>query len=124
MKKIDIQKLSDFLSANYSDIHIAYLFGSSKDGMVDADSDVDVAVYLQEGASPFSQLNIAAALEKELESLVDVVVLNKANPVLAHEVLRNGYRLFARDETLRAQVELRIFRVYLDNFYYLKRRYG
>ena len=124
MKKIDIQRLADFLSVNYPEIQIAYLFGSSKDGVIAVDSDVDVAIYLEEGTSPFSQLNIAAALEDELESPVDVVVLNKANPVLAHEVLRNGFRLFARDEIFRAQMELRIFREYLDNFYYLKRRYG
>jgi hypothetical protein len=92
--------------------------------VVDAGSDVDLPIYLQEGVSPFSPLNIAAALEDYLKLPVDVVLLNKANPVLAHEVLRNGYRLFARDEKLRAEVELRIFRSFLDNMYYLKRRYG
>ena len=124
MKKIDIQRLADFLSVNYAEVQIAYIFGSAKTGIVDEDSDVDIAVYLKEGASPFLQLNMAAALEDELTLPVDLIVLNKANPVLAHEVLRNGYRLFARDERLRADVELRMFRNYLDNIYYLKRRYG
>ena len=124
MKKIDISYLTDFLRDKYEEIQIAYIFGSSKNGNVKDRSDIDIAVYLTEKASSFLQFKIATDLEEEFNIPIDVVVLNKANPILAHEVLRNGKRLFERDNEFRAFVELRIFKDYIDNSYYLMRRYG
>lgn len=121
---INIKKLTDFLRDAYPEILIAYVFGSSKDGTVNEGSDIDIAIYLKENVSSFMQLKLAAELEDELQMPVDIVVLNKENPLLNYEVLKNGQRLFARDETMRAFVELRIFRNYLDNKHYLMRRYG
>jgi predicted nucleotidyltransferase len=80
----------------------AYLFGSHARGTAAAHSDVDVAVYLGRSSLDESPFGPAAELTARLMRAlgtndVDVVVLNRAPPLLYHRVLRDGVRLFARD---------------------------
>lgn len=81
----------------------AYLFGSRATGRATAHSDIDVAVYVDESlATDASGFGYAAALTADLMAAlgtnsVDVVVLNRAPPVLYHRVLRDGQRVFARN---------------------------
>jgi predicted nucleotidyltransferase len=78
----------------------AYLFGSRAQGRAHAHSDVDVAVFVGEApASPFGvEAELATALMAALgEDRVDVVLLNRAPPLLYHRVLRDGVRLVSRD---------------------------
>jgi hypothetical protein len=63
---------------------------------------VDVAVHVDLPLAPDSGYGYAAQLTTELMSAlgddrVDVVVLNRASPLLYHRVLRDGVRLLARD---------------------------
>jgi predicted nucleotidyltransferase len=79
----------------------AYLFGSTSRGERHAESDLDVAVYL-DAAAQEPPMGHAAALTTLLTGTlarqdVDVVVLNTAPPLLYHRVLRDGIRLLARD---------------------------
>jgi hypothetical protein len=80
----------------------AYLFGSSGRGEATGHSDVDVAVFVEAGAlgrSGFGyEAELGAALQQALgRPDVDVVVLNKAGPVLYHRVVRDGVRVLSRD---------------------------
>ncbi|MDW8468946.1 MAG: nucleotidyltransferase domain-containing protein [Burkholderiales bacterium] len=80
----------------------AYLFGSQATGRAQAHSDVDVAVYLDESVPGASGWGRAAELASLVMSAlgrndVDVVVLNRAPPLLYHRVLRDGVRVFSRD---------------------------
>jgi predicted nucleotidyltransferase len=80
----------------------AYLFGSQARGKVHAQSDVDVAVYIDRervGAPPFGyEAELTAVLMSALRrNDVDVVVLNDAPPLLYGRVLNEGTRIFARD---------------------------
>lgn len=80
----------------------AYLFGSQATGRAQAHSDVDVAVYVDEQQAVDTGYGYAADLTAALMSAlgtnaVDLVVLNRAPPVLYHRVLRDGRRLLARD---------------------------
>lgn len=95
------RRLTSVLSPK-PEIREAYLFGSTARGEAQPHSDVDVAVYVDR-AHPLDQgFGYDAELASELMSAlgtnhVDVVVLNRADPVLYHRVLRDGMRLFARD---------------------------
>ena len=80
----------------------AYLFGSRAHGAARPDSDVDVAVYVDAAradAGPFGyEADLTAHLMTALgTNAVDVVVLNRAAPLLYHRVLRDGVRLLSRD---------------------------
>ena len=84
------------------EIQEAYLFGSRATGRAQAHSDIDVAVYVDIGQAEASGYGYAAGLAADLMSAVgtndvDVVILNRAPPVLYHRVLRDGRRILARD---------------------------
>lgn len=78
----------------------AYLFGSQATGAGQPHSDVDVAVYARPVADTgFGyKAELTAYLMAALgENRVDVVLLDRAPPLLYHRVLRDGVRLLARD---------------------------
>ena len=78
----------------------AYLFGSHARDEAQPHSDVDVAVYVSAILdAPFGyEAELATELSRALATDgVDVVVLNRAGPVLYHRVLRDGVRVLARD---------------------------
>lgn len=80
----------------------AYLFGSRATGRAQAHSDLDVAVYVDERRCAAPAYGYAAELISYLMSAlgtneVDLVVLNRAPPVLYHRVLRDGRRILARN---------------------------
>ena len=80
----------------------AYLFGSRARGHARRDSDVDVAVYVDETRARDGVWGYQAELTADLmvalgTNDVDVVVLNRASIVLYHRVLRDGVRVLSRD---------------------------
>ena len=80
----------------------AYLFGSRAAGRAQAHSDVDIAVFVDESALRRQDYGYAAQLTTYLMSAlgsnrIDVVVLNRAPPLLYHRVLRDGRRILSRD---------------------------
>jgi predicted nucleotidyltransferase len=103
-------------------IRLAYLFGSQADGHARAESDVDVAVLLQDGADALIDLKLGDFLSHKLAKPVDVVVLNQASPILQHEVIRGGVRLMEISPMVRRLHELRAFRDYVDALFFQKQR--
>ena len=80
----------------------AYLFGSRARGRARRDSDVDVAVYVDETRARDGVWGYRAALTTDLMAAlgtddIDVVVLNRAPILLYHRVLRDGVRVLSRD---------------------------
>lgn len=104
----------------------AYLFGSRARADENAQSDVDVAVYLDKyfvSSSPFGyRAEISSQLARSLRiDDVDVVVLNDAPPLLYHRVLRDGVRLFARDPAATTTREGRALSRYCDYVPHLRK---
>lgn len=100
-----------------AEIEEAYLFGSHARGDAQAHSDVDIAVYVSRVPdAPFGyEAELVAELMQALgTSRVDVVVLNRAAPLLYHRVLRDGLRLFARDLAATTGREGRALSRYCD----------
>ena len=80
----------------------AYLFGSRARGDAHSQSDIDVAVYIDEARAESGPFGYQADLTTHLMAAlgtneIDVVVLNKAPILLYHRVLRDGVRLLSRD---------------------------
>ena len=96
-----IERLAELLDPR-AEILEAYLFGSHARGQAQPHSDVDVAVYIDGARSDDTGYGYRANLTTDLMAGlgfndVDVVVLNRAPPLLYHRVLRDGVRLLARD---------------------------
>ena len=80
----------------------AYLFGSRARGDDHGNSDIDVAVYVDMERAQAGQWGYEAELITDLmvalgTNHIDVVLLNRAPPLLYHRVLRDGVRLLSRD---------------------------
>lgn len=98
----------------------AYLFGSHVTGRAHVRSDVDVAVYLEEGGPPGRSLDLSLRLAGALERTCRVapvealVVLNEAPIALAGRVLAGRTVIYSRDEPARVAFESRTFRMFCD----------
>lgn len=96
-----VQRIARLLAPR-EEILEAYLFGSQATGRAQAHSDIDVAVYVDERRASRGAYGYAAELTSALmaglgTNAIDVVVLNRAPPLLYHRVLRDGERILARD---------------------------
>lgn len=133
----------------------AYLFGSRAEGAARRSSDVDVAVYLREGAGASDDAesdegkgessgeadpldawteihgDVVRSLGSErgrrtgdlggAPEGVDLVLLNRAPPLLADRVARSGRLLFSRDEPERIRWIVRTKSRYCDLRFMWKR---
>ncbi|MCU0305587.1 MAG: nucleotidyltransferase domain-containing protein [Thermoanaerobaculales bacterium] len=97
----------------------AYLFGSVTTGRHQHHSDLDIAVFVDEGRAEQDGFGYQAALGADLmaglgTNAVDVVILNQAPPLLYHRVLRDGIRFLSRDLRATTTREGRALSRYLD----------
>lgn len=83
------------------EITAAYLFGSAAAGHMRWDSDVDVAVLVEESVPKERtfdlEAELAAELEPKLRRRLDLVVLNRAPLLLRYMVYRANRPVFERD---------------------------
>ena len=118
-----------------TEVLAGYIFGSVAAGRTRADSDIDIAVLVDEKAIRNNPLKyrlklmaeLAAALER---SDVDVVLMNQAPPALAYNITTKGSLIFERSRPARVAFQIRALNVFLDTepmrrlyLQYLKRRY-
>jgi predicted nucleotidyltransferase len=95
-KPIDLERLATILGGIEA-IEYALVFGSAREGVVHAGSDLDIAVSLAgaEAESIDRLLEIVSRIEDALGVTCDLTVLNTAPTVLRHEALK-GRVLFIR----------------------------
>ena len=116
------------------EIQAAYIFGSVASGRIRPGSDVDVAVMLGQKSQRLGAIDYRLKLAAEISSTVgrsdvDLVILNEASPVLAHQVLSKGQLVFERSASARVEFQVRTVNAYLDTEpmralyrHYLKKR--
>jgi hypothetical protein len=122
---MNIKVLQRFFASDRK-IKFAYLFGSFARKDVGPLSDVDIAVYLDDGVDYFKyRLKLIEGLAKILRTEnFDLVMLNDAPSVLKYEIVRNGIVL-KDDRAKRVIFETRVLYEYLDTAYLriVQRRY-
>ena len=96
------------------DVSLAYLFGSVARAEARRGSDVDLAVLFTARPGPARIVEMAVALERAAGRSVDLIVLNCAPPLLAHEVVATGRLLVCREDSARAAFEAQALIRYLD----------
>ena len=104
-KPIDLERLAAVL-CDVESIKYAMVFGSARDGLVHAGSDLDVAVSLTHADTEGIDLllQIVGKVEDAFGVTCDLTVLNTAGPVLRHEALK-GRILFIRPDREEEFVE-------------------
>lgn len=104
-RPIDLERLAAILG-DIESIEYAMVFGSARDGLVHAGSDLDVAVSLRgaEAQNIDLLLEIVGKVEDAMGVTCDLTVLNTAGPVLRHEALK-GRILFVRPDREEEFVE-------------------
>ncbi|MBM4457723.1 MAG: nucleotidyltransferase domain-containing protein [Chloroflexi bacterium] len=115
--RVDLAGLTAYF-AGQADVIAAYLFGSTARGQAGRLSDVDIAVLLD------SLVDGEAALERQLKLMIDmdnfadrevqILILNRAVPLLAYQVIRDGRLLFERNRADRVAFEVRAMKLYFD----------
>ena len=120
----DVGSLSDRLAhalRGDSTVRLGWLHGSRARGTARRESDIDVAVLLDDecAANPSaikdSIWRLAGALGREVPSdRLDLVLLNHAPALLRHRVIRDGVLLFARSDAERVRFVLWTIREYQD----------
>lgn len=100
--------------ATWSNVRLAYVFGSGARGELRADSDLDIGMLFDVPPSLETRVQMISRLEEVAGCSVDLIVLNRAAPLLLREVLSEGNVLHLRDEDERVVFEQKAWARYLD----------
>jgi predicted nucleotidyltransferase len=97
----------------------AMLIGSQARGEAGPLSDVDVAVWHEPGLNPSLRLRLQLGLIEAAEGAlgtdeIDVVMLNRAPPLMRQRAMRDAVRLVERDADERVRLETRAILDYCD----------
>ncbi len=118
--KIEINRIEQLAPMFAADpgIVLAFLFGSYAQNRANTLSDVDLALLLSSEIPPEKYLDYrlhyaTAAMQALHDDRVDVVILNTAPPLLAHEAIK-GHVLFERSPEARVRYTVDVQRRYLD----------
>jgi predicted nucleotidyltransferase len=122
MEHFDLSQYIDRLEQYFSSLEgvvLAYLFGSHARGQAWAQSDVDVAVLLENRPDDDRCFDVRLEVIGGLMNLldtdeVDVLILNQAPPALRYAVLRDGVLLYCRDRQAMIEFRVRAVNEYLD----------
>ncbi len=110
-------KIGEIIS-RFTDVDIAYIFGSFLES--DKFNDIDVALVVSKDLNPYRRFKFAMEVARELEKEIkprfefDVKILNYSPVEFQHEVLKKGKVVFLRNETKRIEYEFRLLSIYLD----------
>lgn len=98
-------------------LSLVLLFGSQAQGRITPLSDIDIAVLSVRNKSldTYDKLRLTGAFQELFKSnQVDVVLLNRAGPLLRYEALTKGVILLDRDPAYHAAIHLQALRDYED----------
>jgi hypothetical protein len=98
----------------FSEVRLAYLFGSQARGDARSTSDVDVAVLADGPLSLDACGRLIDALAAALGRRIDLVDLATAPPLLLQRLIAGGRVLVCRDENTRVRFETRAIARFLD----------
>jgi predicted nucleotidyltransferase len=93
-----IEKVRE-LAESKREIAVIYLFGSAATNRLTAESDVDLGILFDQKPSAIELLQLQEEFTDAIGVQADVVNLDVASPILRMQVLKNGVRVFTRNET-------------------------
>ncbi len=106
---------------SFYNIKLLYVFGSYAKNKSNKKSDLDIAILLEDGYNPTIKLNIIGELVDIFNrDDVDLVILNNANPVLKHQIIKHGIVLYEESEETKVYFEVRVLKEYMDMEHFRK----
>ncbi len=111
LSKEDKKIIIDFLK-NKLKPKLIYLFGSFAKGEGRGESDVDLAILIEENISPYDLYTISNALSDKLKKDVQIVNLKEIDTVFAAQIVGNREELYCIDENYAAGYNIRVFKNY------------
>lgn len=120
--------------SQYSQLIAVYLFGSRATGKEHPDTDIDIALIVDDDFSFIQNYDLPLVISSKLESIteckVDVVLFHKMDPLFQAEIRTKGKPVFVRDREKLKKIFFKARREYEDYLklykYYirsLKKRY-
>ena len=114
----DIKKIVRYFKGT-NEVSALYIFGSFGKGKKTNESDIDIAVLIDE--SKLQRKNFELLKRKYYAASptfsmrpVDIVIFNAAPPFLKHQILKTGRILFDKNRRLRVRFTERAITEYLD----------
>ncbi len=121
MNGLDLEAVQTELEELFqrNQVVLAYLFGSQARGESGRLSDVDIAVLISSQVPEGEWGDIQLVLISELMGLlrrndIDLLILNRATPLLADRAIRYGNPIYEPDPLTRVRFETETLRRYLD----------
>lgn len=119
-KGIKWERIESVLAAT-TNVIAAWAFGSAQDGQIKPGGDLDIGVLFASVPTLDEQIDLLANLQQALHiDPIDLVVLNKANPILRFEAI-SGRPVYCRDAGQRAEFVSLTAREYEDEMAFLHR---
>ncbi|KGM98410.1 nucleotidyltransferase [Clostridium novyi A str. 4552] len=96
-------------------IKLIYIFGSYAKGTNNSNSDLDIAVLLEHNYNAMDKLSLISDLTLIFKrDDIDLVILNSANSVLRHQIVKYGKIIFMENEDIKVNFEVRTLKEYMD----------
>ncbi len=111
---IDKKVILDFLREALPEIKLIYLFGSTAAGTDTHQSDIDLAVLLNEKMEEVTRWELNEKLARYFKRDVDLVDLLQASTVMQMQIVMQGQCLYARKESDKDWFEMQVISMYLN----------
>lgn len=114
----DIRRITDYFK-DRDEVSALYIFGSASNGKETAESDIDIAVLINDikkGKKNYESLRKAyyAASPKFSLRPIDIIMLNTASSFLKHHIIKTGKVLFDKNRKFRVRFTVNAIIEYLD----------
>ena len=120
---MDLAKICKDVLIEYDNIIFAYIFGSLVTGTYRNDSDIDLAIFINENISFDEYMEIKMKLTEVCKKEIDLIILNSATTLLKFEIYKNHILLFTRDKNKESGFKVRTLFEYNDMKRYLDLSY-
>ena len=89
-----------------------YIFGSSVFGMINKESDIDIAFLTEEDISEYKVFSLAQKLADILGREIDLINLHNATTVLKAQIVGKGKIIYFENDNERMQYEIVVLKEY------------
>ena len=113
--KLPIANILAIIKQGLGDCFAVYVFGSYADGTMNAESDIDLAVFIRNNKlTSWDWYATKQELELLLKKDVDLIDVFSVSTILQNEIVSKGKALYIKDEEKLNQAIMQIGSAYID----------